>query len=139
MARQRGIDTATQGEQPVTGTIDEREITPFPRAGDHLTPTSVLEVLERFGLAMQQCDQSHEQVRLALDAVRDSLGADAVIWHPGTAGEGFEAATGSKCRPAGDPVARLSAEWARDFLRHLLAEPGTGDRLIRHFLDPGAK
>jgi HD-GYP domain-containing protein (c-di-GMP phosphodiesterase class II) len=123
----------------VTVTIDDREITPFPRPGDNLTPTSVLEVLERFGLAMQQCDQGNEQVRLALEAVRDSLTADAVIWHPGTTGEGFEAATGSKRRSPGDPVARLSAEWARDFLRHLLAEPGPGDRLVRHFLDPGAK
>src|SRR5947209_3561588 len=88
---------------------------------------SALEVLERFGLSLQQCDQARDQIRLTLDAVRDSLTADAVFWPPGSAADGFEVAG-----------AGLSAEWARDFVRRVASDQ-PGDRLVRTFLDPGAK
>jgi HD-GYP domain-containing protein (c-di-GMP phosphodiesterase class II) len=87
---------------------------------------SALEVLERFGLSLQKCDQARDQVRLTLDAVREGLSADAVLWHPGATTEGFEVAG-----------ANLSAEWARDFLRR--AADLSHDRLVASFLDPGAK
>src|SRR4051794_4387220 len=85
-----------------------------------------LDVLERFGLSLQQCDQSRDQIRLTLDAVRDSLGADAAFWYSGSISDGFESSG-----------IALAAEWARDFLRRV-ADPA-GDRLVRTFLDPGAK
>src|SRR5262245_44871729 len=86
-----------------------------------------LDVLERFGLALQQCEQSRDQIRLTLDAVRESLTADVVFWHPGPAAEGFEIA-GS---------ASLTAGWARDFIRRVTLS--AEDRLVRTFLDPAAK
>jgi HD-GYP domain-containing protein (c-di-GMP phosphodiesterase class II) len=85
-----------------------------------------LDVLERFGLSLQQCDQSRDQIRLTLDAVRDSLGADAAFWYPGSLTDGFESSG-----------IALAAGWARDFLRRV-ADPAS-DRLVRTFLDPGAK
>ncbi len=87
-----------------------------------------LEVLERFGLALHQCDHGREQVRLTLDAVRDGMLADVVFWHPGT-GDGFE-----RC---GSIV--LDQSWADAFLRHVLAVHPGADRLVHHFLDPAAK
>ncbi len=46
-------------------------------------------MLDRFGLALQQCAQAREQVELALEAVRDSLFADVVFWYPGTTEDAF--------------------------------------------------
>src|SRR4051812_32839232 len=79
---------------------------------------SALEVLERFGLSLQQCEQSRDQVRLTLDAVRDALSADAALWFPGPAADGFEVAG-----------ADLSAAWAREFLRR--AAPPSCDRAVQ--------
>jgi HD-GYP domain-containing protein (c-di-GMP phosphodiesterase class II) len=93
-----------------------------PRAA---TLEGAWEVLEKFGHALQACDQARDQIRLALEAVRDSLDADAVLWHPGSSADGFERAGG----------ADLTAHWARDFVTHA----ARGDRLVRQFLDPGAK
>lgn len=94
-----------------------------------LQPSNSLEyawdVLERFGQVLQDCNQAHEQVRLALDAARETLDADAVFWYPGNTGEMFE--------QVGCPV--LSEGWARDFLAH----GAHGERAVRHFLDPAAK
>jgi HD-GYP domain-containing protein (c-di-GMP phosphodiesterase class II) len=91
------------------------------------SPSGAWEILERFGLALQQADQPREQVRLTLEAVRDALGADTVYWHPGRGGDGFEV--------AGAPV---TAAWAAEFAAHVLAE-SSADRLVRQFLDRGAK
>jgi HD-GYP domain-containing protein (c-di-GMP phosphodiesterase class II) len=87
-----------------------------------------LEALERFGLALQQCGQVHEQVDLALETIREALAADAVFIHPSEAGDGFEY--------TGDIA--LSAGWATAFFHHLPIAPDA-DRLVQHFLDPGAR
>jgi HD-GYP domain-containing protein (c-di-GMP phosphodiesterase class II) len=84
--------------------------------------------LERFGQALQQCDSSRRQAPLALRAVRDCLGADAVVWHPGATGEDFE--------QVGDGA--LTADWAQEFIAHALGGEAT-DSLVRRFLDPAAK
>jgi hypothetical protein len=88
------------------------------------------DVLDRLGLALQQCDQAGEQIALTLDAVHECLSADVVFWHPGTSTDPF-IRTGS---------VPLSADWARDFIAHVgLEATAAGDRLVRHFLDPGSK
>jgi hypothetical protein len=87
------------------------------------------DVLDHLGLALQQCDRACEQIALTLEAVRESLSADVVFWYPGTTSGPF-AFTGS---------VPLSADWARDFLAHAGLETTAGDRLVRQFLDPGAK
>jgi hypothetical protein len=87
------------------------------------------DVLERFGLALQQAELAREQVRLALDAVGDALLADAVFWYPGT-GDG----------PEGTGPVALSAGWCRHFTEHLLAEEtAPASQIVRAFLDPAAK
>jgi HD-GYP domain-containing protein (c-di-GMP phosphodiesterase class II) len=86
------------------------------------------EILERYGLALQHCEQTRDQIPLALGAVRESLGADAVFWRPGTTGDPFEQAGGGS----------LTAEWADAFLERVLADE-PGDRLVRQLLDPAAK
>src|SRR5262245_61988095 len=72
-------------------------------AAPEVTVDSAWEVLDRFGLALAQCDQARDQIRLALDAVGDSLGADAVCWHPGRPGDDFEQAGTPRSPPAGPP------------------------------------
>ena len=90
--------------------------------------TDACDALDRFGLALQQCEQPGEQIALALEAVREGLSADAVFWHPGTTTDPFAASGGVP----------LSAEWARAFLAHVCPH-ANNDRLVRQFLDPGAK
>jgi HD-GYP domain-containing protein (c-di-GMP phosphodiesterase class II) len=93
------------------------------------TADSAWDVLERFGMALQQAEQAREQIRLILDAVRDSLSADVVFWHPGDTSDDF-VSTG--------PVS-LSAEWCRYFTDRVLAEgAGASGQLLRSFLDPAA-
>jgi HD-GYP domain-containing protein (c-di-GMP phosphodiesterase class II) len=72
---------------------------------------SALDVLERFGLALQQCDQSAEQIRLLLESVRTSVEADAVFWLPGNSSEA----------PAVSGSPELTAHWCREFSDRLLA------------------
>jgi hypothetical protein len=90
---------------------------------------STWDVLDRLGLALQQCDRLERQIALTLEAVRDSLSADVVFWYPGSSSDPF-AFFGSF---------PLSADWARDFLDHASVQSTTSDRLVRQFLDPGAK
>jgi HD-GYP domain-containing protein (c-di-GMP phosphodiesterase class II) len=87
------------------------------------------DVLERFGQALQQCQQSAQQIRLILLSVQDALGADAVFWRPGAAGDSAEA--------VGRP--ELSAAWRRDFTSRLLAEASGPGELAQDFADPDAK
>jgi HD-GYP domain-containing protein (c-di-GMP phosphodiesterase class II) len=88
------------------------------------------DVLERFGEALQRCEQSARQVGLMLGAVRDAVGADAVFWYPGDSSEGFARAG----------RVELSEGWCRGFLRRVLAnEVDPPGQLLRAFLDPGAK
>jgi hypothetical protein len=86
------------------------------------------DALDRFGLALQQCEQTDEQIALALEVLREGLSADAVFWHPGTAADSVTA-SGS---------VSLSADWVRTFLAHVCPH-ANNDRLLRQFLDPGAK
>ncbi|MBY0525464.1 MAG: HD-GYP domain-containing protein [Gemmataceae bacterium] len=98
-------------------------------SGNPLTLTTAWDVLERFGVALQQCDQSAQQIRLVLDAVRESLDADAVFWYPGSGSEPFNIAG----------LATLSSQWCRDFTERVLAEtPGVDGQLLRPTLDPGS-
>jgi HD-GYP domain-containing protein (c-di-GMP phosphodiesterase class II) len=88
------------------------------------------DVLERFGRALQQCEQSGRQIRLILESVRESLGADAVYWYAGLTSDSPE------CVGRSD----LSVAWTKSFTEHVLAEEGTGKgQVLRSFLDPGAK
>jgi HD-GYP domain-containing protein (c-di-GMP phosphodiesterase class II) len=95
-----------------------------------LTTETAWDVLERFGLALQQADAAREQVQLVLEAVREGLSADAVYWHPGTGHDSFECAG----------TMTLGADWCRDFTEHVLAdEPAPNGPVLRNFLDPAAK
>jgi HD-GYP domain-containing protein (c-di-GMP phosphodiesterase class II) len=88
------------------------------------------DVLERFGLALQQCEQSEQQIRLTLEAAREVLSADAVIWHPGGAGDD----------PAAAGPAPLSPAWREAFLDFVLRDvPDSQPGVTRSFLDPAAK
>jgi HD-GYP domain-containing protein (c-di-GMP phosphodiesterase class II) len=86
------------------------------------------DVLDRFGLALQQCEQAREQIALALEAVRDSLSADVVFWHPGSSGDPFEHSG----------TVGLSGQWAEAFLG-LVACGEAPDQLVEQFLDPATK
>jgi HD-GYP domain-containing protein (c-di-GMP phosphodiesterase class II) len=90
---------------------------------------AALDVLERFGLELQQTDQAAQQIRLILSSVRESLGADAVLWHPGTTNDAADGVG------AGD----LPASWRQDFMSRMLAEAGASGQHLRSFLDPAAK
>jgi HD-GYP domain-containing protein (c-di-GMP phosphodiesterase class II) len=103
-------------------------IAALPGTAPAATVEGALEVLERFGLALQECDHGREQVCLALESVRDAVAADVVLWHPGS-GDGFE--------QVGDRP--LSPEWTVGFVRHALALTPGADRVVRHYLDPAAK
>jgi HD-GYP domain-containing protein (c-di-GMP phosphodiesterase class II) len=112
----------------VNDTLSEAiQVTPHP--GTVAAVEGALEVLEQFGLALARCDQSREQVCLALESVREAVSADIVFWHPGGAGDGYERSGGMA----------LSAEWAAGFIRHALAGTPAVDRVVRHYLDPAAK
>jgi HD-GYP domain-containing protein (c-di-GMP phosphodiesterase class II) len=115
-----------QNPEPVrSGSVRSEE--PSASSGDEMS----WEVLERFGLVLQQCEESRQQIRLTLEAVRDSLNAEVVFWHPGTTEEHFEKV---------GPVA-LTAAWCRDFVEAQVA--GVNDasqgQILRQFLDPGAR
>jgi hypothetical protein len=92
-------------------------------------PDGAWDVLDRLGLVLQQTDQPVRQIALTLEAVRESLSADVVVWYPGTSADPF-AFTGSVA---------LSADWAREFLAHMGMDKSAGDQFVRQFLDPGAK
>jgi HD-GYP domain-containing protein (c-di-GMP phosphodiesterase class II) len=91
---------------------------------------SAWDVLERFGLALQQCEQAREQIQLLLEAVRESLAADAVYWHPGNTSDLFERA---------GPVV-LTPTWCQELTERVLAEEhALSGQVLRTFLDPAAK
>jgi HD-GYP domain-containing protein (c-di-GMP phosphodiesterase class II) len=62
--------------------IHERVLWPA-RGRESVEAEAAWDVLDRFGLALQQCEQSTHQIQLTLEASRDALGADAVFWRPG--------------------------------------------------------
>lgn len=89
---------------------------------------SALDVLERFGLSLQQCEQSREQISLSLDAIRDSLAADAVIWHS-TVEQDYS------CVGA----ANLTMQWANELFNVALNSAGAADRLVIEAFDIGSR
>jgi HD-GYP domain-containing protein (c-di-GMP phosphodiesterase class II) len=97
--------------------------------GIRLSLDGAWDVLDRFGLALQQCEQAHDQIALVLEAIRDSLSADVVFWHPGSSGDSFER-TGT---------VTLSAQWAADFVADVAGAANVPERLVQQFLDPAAK
>jgi HD-GYP domain-containing protein (c-di-GMP phosphodiesterase class II) len=100
--------------------------TPWPPLGR--TPESALDVLERFGQSLPQCAQSSQQIRLILDSVRASLGADSVFWEPGTTSDPVEAQGRIALKPG----------WYRDFTTGLLAgEPANAAQVLRARLNLG--
>ena len=77
------------------------------------TAEAALDVLERFGAELQHAEQAAQQIRLVLTATQESLGADAVFWHPGATGDA----------PEGVGVSELSPAWRQEFMDHILADP----------------
>lgn len=107
-----------------TSVLDQ---TPWP-ASRSVSVDSAWDVLERFGLALQQCDQSAEQIRLLLDSVRVSVEADAVYWHPGVGTEAVAV--------VGAP--ELTPDWCREFTERLLASaPADDAQVLRPTVEPG--
>ncbi len=95
-----------------------------------LSLNTAWDVLERFGLSLQQCDQSAEQVRLIVESARESLEADTVFWYPGGGAEA----------PAVSGTPDLTPGWCREFTERLLSEtPGVDGQLLRATLEPGSK
>ncbi len=100
------------------------------RWGEVVAAETAWDVLERFGLALQQCEHSAHQIRLTLDAAREALGADAVFWHPGGTGDA----------PAHAGADDLSPAWREAFLDYALRDvPDVQPGAVRSFLDPAAK
>jgi HD-GYP domain-containing protein (c-di-GMP phosphodiesterase class II) len=89
---------------------------------------AIWDVLERYALEMGRCDYTADQKPLALQAVRDSIGAEVVFWYPGSSGDAVEVVGASD----------LPAAWCRDFAEQCLSEtPGLGGQLLRSVLPPG--
>jgi HD-GYP domain-containing protein (c-di-GMP phosphodiesterase class II) len=109
-----------------TSERDERSA----REYESVTAEAAWDVLERFGFALQQCEQSVQQIHLTLESARDALDADAVFWHPGA----------TKDNPALVGQVDLAPAWREAFLDFVLRDvadslPGT----VASFLDPAAK
>jgi HD-GYP domain-containing protein (c-di-GMP phosphodiesterase class II) len=85
------------------------------------------EVLERFGWSLRECLQSRQQIRLLLESVAASLGADAVYWDPGSTNDPVEVFGPVVLRP----------EWCQAFTGRLLEEEGgTPAHILRPRLAP---
>jgi HD-GYP domain-containing protein (c-di-GMP phosphodiesterase class II) len=101
-----------------------------PPGGGPLTEATAWEVLERFGQSLQLCDQVSRQIRLLLEATQESLGADAVFWHPGATSDPAEYVGTTPLTPA----------WVKEFTGRMLGEAEEGaSQVLRSLLDPGAK
>jgi HD-GYP domain-containing protein (c-di-GMP phosphodiesterase class II) len=88
------------------------------------------DVLERFGKALQPYNRPADQIRLLLESVRESLGADGVFWYSGRGGDVPDY--------VGQP--RLPTDWRRDFLcREMARTPETQSQFVRNFLEADAK
>jgi HD-GYP domain-containing protein (c-di-GMP phosphodiesterase class II) len=100
------------------------------RTYEPATTEAAWDILERFGLALQQCDQSTQQIRLTLEAAREALEADAVFWHPGGTGD----------MPTAVGTADVAPSWREAFLDYILRDvPDSQSGAYRSFLDPAAK
>jgi HD-GYP domain-containing protein (c-di-GMP phosphodiesterase class II) len=103
-----------------------RLILPGAYAGSPLlSQNEVWETLERYTREIARCDGATNRKRLALNTVRDCLGADLVYWHPGTSGEAAEV--------IGDHD--VAADACHALTQKLLAEtPGLDGQLLRSVL-----
>ena len=91
---------------------------------------AVWETLERFAHDVAACEDAALQQQLALQAVRDSIDADAVYWHPGSG------RTSGLVAGAHD----LPDEWCASFTDRLLQKsPGLDGRLLHAVLPPGPR
>jgi len=106
-------------------------IVPGAYAGSPLlSQKDVWDILERYAHDVAACEKVADQKALALAAVRDSLGADAVYWFPGASGE--------EVNVVGDHD--LPAEWCVAFAKKLLDEtPGLDGRLLRSVVPPASR
>jgi HD-GYP domain-containing protein (c-di-GMP phosphodiesterase class II) len=87
------------------------------------------DILERYGQRLVRSSSADQQIRLSLQAVQDSLGADAVYWHSLENGETIES-LGS---------VDLSSGWCQTFTEFLRQETPAPRQILRSFLDPAAK
>lgn len=93
-------------------------------------PEDVWTILERFAHDIGQCERSAGLPRLALEAMRAAIDADAAFWHPGSSGDAVEVL-------ADEP---LPAEWCSSFTAQLLAKtPGVDSRLLCSVLRPAPR
>jgi HD-GYP domain-containing protein (c-di-GMP phosphodiesterase class II) len=84
--------------------------------------------MERLIQELNSCDRSAQQIRLALDAVRETVRADVVYFCSDAPGEGVELVGETALEP----------EWCRQLVRRLLAEtPGVEGQLLRSSLPAG--
>jgi hypothetical protein len=98
------------------------------RRRDLASVESALEVLQRLGQSLPHAGSVGRQIALTLEAVQDSLDADAVFWH--TPGDTLEVRGPSL----------LATSWYQAFSEKLLAgEVTTRSAVLRSFLDPGTK
>jgi HD-GYP domain-containing protein (c-di-GMP phosphodiesterase class II) len=98
------------------------------RKATNTAPVSVAwDAMERLLRDLQGRERRVEQIRCALRAIQEGLGADLVFWYPGTSGEGLEI--------VGDyPVA---ADWCRKFAdAFLLENPGVESAIVQSLLNP---
>src|SRR5438128_2788282 len=103
-----------------------RLVLPGAYAGSPLlTQNEGWETLERFTRDVARCDGAANRKRLALDTVRDCIGADAVYWFPGTSGDALEVVSED----------HVPAEQCQALTEKLLAEtPGLDGQLLRSVL-----
>jgi len=96
---------------------------------DALVVETAWDVLERFGRRLACSDWPADKLQLALEAVQESLGADAVWWY--SRAEEKAVAAGPKALPDG---------WCTLFTEQLVAgRPQLPRQLLRSFLDPASK
>jgi HD-GYP domain-containing protein (c-di-GMP phosphodiesterase class II) len=91
--------------------------TPVPSA----RPDDAWGVLEQFLRHLQSATQATEQIRFALQAVRDSIHADAVFWYPGPGDDAVHVLSDRDLAP----------EWCRAFARMLLDSSGGESQQLR--------
>ncbi len=97
-----------------------------PTPGPFPTEEDAWEIVERFARDVPRCDKSGRN-RFALEAVRDSIQAEAVYWYPGGSGEAVEIVGRSE----------LAAGWCSSFAKKLIdGTPGLDGRLLRSVLPP---
>jgi hypothetical protein len=78
------------------------------------------DVLEQFLQELQGCEQTAGQIRAALDAVCEALGADTAFWYPGSTSEAITVVGNH----------RPPAAWCQATTQKLLQEVPSADSAI---------